>query len=538
MKLIQSVLSSLLFPKKHLRIIIGIILAIMVPLVYLIVYFTGGIKYVYSHTMYIPIVLIGVIFGLKWGVLAALIGALLLGPLMPIDTALGEQQEAINWIYRSIIFISIGAFSGFFSDVLRNREKRIVFLLSRNQESGILLYNSIPEDKLYEDYLYPVIIIRVLNQIHVSDQLGIKTYYELWQTISNEIEKTKSLKGQLYQIDNLLFAYLAETNNVEEVIQNLSSILDVSHQLNKVSIYLETVIGYTKQIDTLQNKINNAMVASRYAEINHLKVLQYKPSFSKNDISIQLLAGMKQALKNEELFMQYQTMVDAKTKKTCGFEALIRWNHPTFGYLPPLDFIPVIEQSQLIHDMTIFVCRKVKEEILPYAVKNDLFVSINLTTKNIFNKSLMNKLLSEECFTQAERNHLIFELTESTFITNPEEAVNVMLRIKNHGIQIALDDFGTGYSSLSYLGKYPLDIIKIDKSFIQQFSDKNNRVIVESAILLTKNLKYKVVVEGIESEYLANEITNLKCDILQGFYYSKPKNIEDLFLDESENKKE
>lgn len=118
-----SVLNSVLFPSKKTSILVGIVLSLLVPLTFLLVYQTGGIKFVYSHTMYIPIVLIGVIFGLKWGILTAIIGAILLGPLMPIDTITGEEQELANWLYRTLIFVFIGAFSGYFSDTLRKRQR-------------------------------------------------------------------------------------------------------------------------------------------------------------------------------------------------------------------------------------------------------------------------------------------------------------------------------------------------------------------------------------------------------------------------------
>lgn len=175
----QSILDSVLFPSKQSRIVIGVGLGLLVPLVYILVYYTGGIKYVYSHTMYIPIVLVGVLFGMKWGIITAVIGSVLLGPLMPINTVTGEQQELVNWLYRGLMFVSIGAFSGAFSATLRKREKQIISLLSRNQESGILLFNSISEEIQNTPHLYPVFVIRVLNQEHITDRLGIATYFEL-----------------------------------------------------------------------------------------------------------------------------------------------------------------------------------------------------------------------------------------------------------------------------------------------------------------------------------------------------------------------
>lgn len=124
---------------------------------------------------------------------------------------------------------------------------------------------------------------------------------------------------------------------------------------------------------------------------------------------------------------------------------------------------------------------------MQHVIKHDIYIAINLTTKNLFNEQLMEQILSNELFTQEERNHLILEITESSFITNPKKAVSILRKIKNYGIRIALDDFGTGYSSLSYLGQYPLDIIKIDKSFVQQYTDKHSHIIIETALNLSRS---------------------------------------------------
>lgn len=522
----QTFLNSVLFPSTQTRIVIGSILGVAVPGVYLLVYMTGGIKFVYSHTMYIPIVLIGVIFGLKWGIITAIAGSLLLGPLMPIDTVTGEPQIAINWLYRAFIFILIGAFSGYFSDTRRKRQQQIISILSRNQDSGILLFNSVDESTQNTYHKFPVFVIRVLNQEHISDRLGIQTYHQFWQHLASEIETTNDLIGTLYQIDNRMFAFVTETDDDETVLHCIISIFQSSHHLRNISLYMDIVIGYTKLPESLLEMIRKATIASRFGELNHILTVQYSPSLANNDISLQLLADMRDALRGNQLFLEYQTLVDAKTKKVTGLEALIRWQHPTFGLLPPLDFIPIIEQCQLIHEMTLFVCKKVKHDIMSYALKYDLFISINLTTKNLYNETLINQILSDELFTQEEREHLVLEITESSFITNPDKAVSTLHKIKNYGIKIALDDFGTGYSSLSYLGKYPLDIIKVDRSFVQNFSEKHSHVIIQTAINLSRNLDYKIIVEGVESEYLAKELSSLHCDILQGFYFSKPQKID------------
>lgn len=512
---------ALLFPSKKVRIVLIVTISLMVPLVYLLVFFTGGIKYVYSHTMYLPILMMGVFFGWKGGMLVAVLGALLLGPFMPIEVLTGEQQETMNWIYRAIIFLFIGAFSGFFSDALRTSRQRVIHLLSKHPISNVKLYNALSLDKMETVHHGCLSLIRVMNFQHIIDHLGATTYYRLWDHIERELMKHEGLCGQLYQLDNHAFLWLNDDKEDAVPLQHLMEVLQVSHRIDDIPIYLDVVIGYTDGDVTLARKTQNAYLASRYAEENHLSVIRYDIQQQKDDISFALVAEVRSAIQTEQFFMEYQPIIDAKTNRIAGMEALIRWEHPTHGTLPPLMFIPSIEQTQLIHDMTRFVCQKVKRDMMDLVVEYNLYLSLNLSTTNLFNTHLM-KDITTGIFSQTERDHLVFEITESVLINRPQTTKEILRQIKNTGIRLALDDFGTGYSSLSYMGEYPIDVIKIDKSFVQRFSNKSMKNIVASAIELAHNLDYTVVAEGVETEYLAVQLTAMKSDYLQGFHFAKP----------------
>jgi EAL domain-containing protein (putative c-di-GMP-specific phosphodiesterase class I) len=418
------------------------------------------------------------------------------------------------------VFVFIGAFSGFFSDALRTSRQRVIQLLSKHPISNIQLYNALTKDELNTIHEGCLSLIRVLNYQHIIDHLSSNTYYRLWEHIHNELQEQDELDGVLYQMNNHAFLWVNNDAN-ETSFQKLMDILAISHTIDDVPIYLDVVVGYTDDPIPLNIKTQNAYLASRTAEDNHLSSLRYDIQQRKDDISFALVAEVRKAIQEQQFFLEYQPIIDANTNRIAGMEALIRWQHPTHGLLPPLMFLPTIEQTQLIHDLTRFVCQTVAKDMMDLVVKQGLYLTVNLSTINLFNPRLIQEITTG-IFTQSQRDHLIFEITESVLSNRPVATKEVLNKIKNTGIRLALDDFGTGYSSLSFLGEYPIDVIKIDKSFIQRFSNRSIKSIVASAIDLAHSLNYTVVAEGVETEYLAVQLTAMKSDYLQGFHFAKP----------------
>lgn len=518
---IRKFVNIILFPNKKQRIITSFVIGVFVPLVYLLVYFTGGIKFVYSHTMYIPILLAGVLFGLKGGIFVGIVGGLLLGPFMPIDVTTGEPQQLLNWLYRLLVFFMIGSLSGFFSDRLRKSQKEMVRILSRHQQSGIFLFNAISKEQAEKKILTDVFIIRVLNFQSIVDYLGSKVYFSLWQGVEEALNK-KYPNGKLYQVENIMFAYIVEYPDIDINEKALIEIFQNSHFSNGVPIYLDVVIGHARGINDLYDLVKNAATASRYAELNYKSFKSYENEQQLSRISFSLVAEMRTAIKNKDLILNYQPIYTCDKNNIIGAESLVRWQHPVHGLLGPMMFIPMLEETQLINDMTRYICQCIKEDIIDDIVKKDIFITVNISPKNILNIELIKELTGSTFFTQKQREHIVFEITESILMEQPKKAMESLMMIKNSGIRLALDDFGTGYSSLSYMGKYPLDFVKIDKSFIDLYAEKSIQEIVHTVIDLSHNLNYRVIAEGIETEYLSKKLLDAECDFLQGYYFSKP----------------
>jgi EAL domain-containing protein (putative c-di-GMP-specific phosphodiesterase class I) len=236
----------------------------------------------------------------------------------------------------------------------------------------------------------------------------------------------------------------------------------------------------------------------------------------------------KQAIANNELQLHYQPILDMNTMKVRGFEALMRWNHPTRGFMPPNLFIPIAEDTGLIVPATDWVIRESCNAIqrlkaLCPNLDDDVFMSVNFTAQDMLQDDFITKLKQVVTDTKINPAHVKLEMTERLLMNNPEKVRDMLNGCRDMGFKIAIDDFGTGYSSLSYLHHYPIDTLKIDRSFvIAMTKDESALNLVKGIINLAKTLKMDLVAEGIEEEAEEALLIENACDMAQGYKYSKP----------------
>jgi diguanylate cyclase (GGDEF)-like protein/PAS domain S-box-containing protein len=245
---------------------------------------------------------------------------------------------------------------------------------------------------------------------------------------------------------------------------------------------------------------------------------------------LQLEMDLHRAIERSEFANFYQPIVSLASGEIVGFESLLRWNHPTRGRLGPEEFIAVAEETGLIRDLGWWnlreACRQMSEWRSQYREYSDLTMSVNLSPKQFLQPNLVSdvqKLLAE---LHLAPNALRLELTESTVMGDPSAAITMLEQIKALGISLAIDDFGTGYSSLSYLHRFPLDTLKIDRSFISGIGDGNNSndgtEIARTILPMASNLHLEVVAEGVETLEQVALLKRLHCKYGQGFYFSRP----------------
>jgi diguanylate cyclase (GGDEF)-like protein/PAS domain S-box-containing protein len=239
---------------------------------------------------------------------------------------------------------------------------------------------------------------------------------------------------------------------------------------------------------------------------------------------LQLETELRRGIERKEFELYYQALVSLETGKIWGFEALIRWKHSTRGVVSPTEFIPIAEETGLIVPISQWVlksaCQQARIWQTRFVNAPPLWISVNISARHFLQADLVQQCREILDETQLSHSSLHLEVTESAMINDPESAINLMGQLKSLGIKLALDDFGTGYSSLSYLHRFPLDSLKIDRSFVSRLMDDDE--IVRTIITLGRNLGLKVIAEGVETKEQRAKLRDLGCEFAQGYYFSVP----------------
>lgn len=245
----------------------------------------------------------------------------------------------------------------------------------------------------------------------------------------------------------------------------------------------------------------------------------------------ELLNQLRNAIPNHEFSLHYQPLIDLKDNSIVGAEALIRWHNKVKGYIPPLEFISLSEKNGYIKEITEWVFYQVAKDISKWPKGNkDFKISVNISAVMLIHDSFLKYLNKWIKQYQIDCNQLVLEITETAVITDIDRSIHVLLQLKKLGFIIALDDFGTGYSSLTYLQRLPIDIIKIDRSFINNINKKTQEFhVLKYMIDLAHHLNMRIVAEGIEIVEQENMVKSYQGDFAQGYYYCKPIPKEQLF---------
>ncbi|MDX2470800.1 MAG: EAL domain-containing protein, partial [SAR324 cluster bacterium] len=244
-----------------------------------------------------------------------------------------------------------------------------------------------------------------------------------------------------------------------------------------------------------------------------------------NQKRIKLENHLRKALEKGEFTLYYQGKTTVHDLSRTGFEALIRWNNPELGSISPEEFIPIAEEIGVIQSLSTWVINQACAQAAAWKKQGygNFNIAINLSGKEFSDANLTDKIseaLQEHGLTS---DFISIEITEGILMENIDMAVKTLKNIKKLGVEIALDDFGTGYSSLSYLKKFPIDYLKIDKSFVQSvFEDPESEVIVEAILSLAHSLKLKVIAEGVETKEQFDFLAKRNCHLIQGYYFSHP----------------
>ena len=313
-----------------------------------------------------------------------------------------------------------------------------------------------------------------------------------------------------------------------KIYQNITQPFSVSG--NQISIDVNIGIApCDSEYDTPEEILRDADIAMHYAKETKNGLAVFTKELRARFLErVRFEMDLRHAIDRKELAIHYQPIISLQDGRLVGFEALLRWHHSEFGMIPPNRFIPIAEESGLIQPLTVWILTEtgrqlaVWQDIAPEY--RDLMVSVNISGKHLSNNDLIDDVLNTIALTGIAPSTLKLEITESTAMENAEHTINVLNKLKSIGVMLSIDDFGTGYSSLSYLHRLPFDTLKIDRSFVYNVGEHGeNSEILQTIISLAKNLKMRVIAEGIETESQLAVLQNLGCDYGQGFLLAKPK---------------
>lgn len=386
----------------------------------------------------------------------------------------------------------------------------------------------------------------------INETLGPNTGDELLKAIASRLGKCihtspsifklgfADFRPEVYRISGDEFSILLpRIETGEDAVSVARTILDSMHEAfshDDNDLFVTPSIGISVfpddgyEVDTL---IKNAEVAMSYAKRQGGNNYYFYSSEinARSAERLKLANELRKAVENNELVLHYQPKVDVKSERISGVEALLRWQHPEFGMVSPGKFIPIAEETGLIIPVSDWVikeaCRQARQwQDEGYGV---VPVAVNVASRHFKQGKLLKTVARALQDSRLDPACLELELTEGVMLENAEENIATMNKLKQMGLKLALDDFGTGYSSLSYLTRFPIDILKIDQSFIRDIhTNTANASIVTAIVVMAHSLGMKVVVEGVETEGQSVMLSGKNCDTYQGFYYYRPLPVEEL----------
>jgi EAL domain-containing protein (putative c-di-GMP-specific phosphodiesterase class I)/CheY-like chemotaxis protein len=285
-----------------------------------------------------------------------------------------------------------------------------------------------------------------------------------------------------------------------------------------ISGFDEKILNAAERLGSARG-LNMAGVLRKPVLIEDLTQVLHKVA---HDASAVTPTRLSQAIDAGELYLEYQPKIALDTMKPFGVEALVRWRHPDLGLVPPMTFIPVAEESEVIHRVPQWVLSEAIRQREAWSdMQLSMTIAVNLSAKNVDGNDLVDLLANPP--SSFEPRQLILELTETAAMRNAEQAADMLTRLRIKGVGLSIDDFGTGYSSLSQLQRLPFSEVKIDKSFvIDCASSKENAAIVYAVIDLSHRLGLKVVAEGVETAEALRMLAKAGCDAAQGYFISRP----------------
>jgi diguanylate cyclase (GGDEF)-like protein len=371
----------------------------------------------------------------------------------------------------------------------------------------------------------------------INDALGHDTGDLLIGQLGERLKLELRESDTLARLGGDEFGVLLPTESIEDatlLAGRLHAALEAPFLLDGLPLEVSASMGvaaYPEHGGDADALIQHAEVAMYVAKEAHTPTSVYDAEQDMNDAARLALAGeLRRAIETEELVVHFQPKAELASGRILGAEALVRWQHPERGFIPPNDFIPIAERTGLIKPLSRYVLRAAVEQCGAWNEAGlGLHVAVNLTIPDLLDLELPDWIAGLLAETGVQPEQLELEITETTILADPFRVRQVLARLNEMGLRLAIDDFGTGYSSLAYLKRLPVQTIKVDRSFVMGMGeDPSDATIVRSTIDLGRNLGLGVVAEGVESQEVWDALREQGCTLAQGYFISRPLPAEEL----------
>lgn len=376
--------------------------------------------------------------------------------------------------------------------------------------------------------------------LRINSSFGYETGNELLRQIAQRLRESLEAHVVLARLGaddfGVFFENVVDEAAAATIGEWLLNAFDAPFQKDKLELYLTPSIGvallpqHGEEVYQLLMNAETAMAVAKREGGNGMRVYSREMNASSAE-RLALESDLRHAVERDELFLQYQPVIDGPSGRTIGVEALVRWQHPQRGMIPPDRFIPIADESGLIVEIGEWVLAKACAQVQAWQASGyeNLSLAVNVSAVQFGQPRLLEAVSRTLETTGLPADSLTLEITESVLMQNAESAVAMLRALKSMGVKLAVDDFGTGYSSLTYLKRFPIDVLKIDRSFVRDLEhDEDDAAIVRAIIALARSLHLTIVAEGVEGAEQAAFLRAQQVEHFQGYFFSRPLSVSDL----------
>jgi diguanylate cyclase len=402
----------------------------------------------------------------------------------------------------------------------------------------------------HENHDFVAVLFLDLDRFkNINDYLGHQTGDLVLQKIAERLEKVirepNTVSRQGGDEFTIILTELKSISDIREIVENIQASMAQPLFLKKNDLHIQASIGIAVypydgvHAEILMKHADNAMYRAKESGRNQCQyfTLEMNESLSR---SVILENDLYKAMERNQLVLYYQPQVHIQSQSVIGMEVLLRWEHDELGLISPHEFIPIAEETGLIVPITEWIIQKACEQQIHWRMEGypALRMSVNLSPRHLLQENFIDSIHNILEQTQIDPQYLELEITERIAMKSAKQVMGKLESLKKMGLGLSIDDFGTGYSSLSYLQKFPINTLKIDRSFVCNITKQNDGVIVKTIIAMAQSLGFTTIAEGVENETQYHFLSNAGCTEIQGYLISKPLPAEDIvcFLENYINK--